>query len=78
MFMLKNSYFYRPSDNHTRIRNSRKKNLTIFIGCHYSRFYMMVFSSFPKIKTKNLNLDLYILLFLLLGTISPAGYRLWS
>ena len=43
--------------------------------CRYSRFYMMIFSSFQKID-KNLNLDPCILNFLVLGTTSPAAYWL--
>ena len=44
-----------------------RKNLTIFKGCHYSRFYIMISSGFRKIKTKNLNSDVRILIFLVLG-----------
>ena len=34
-----------------------RKNLTIFKGCHYSRFHIMIPLSFWKIETKNLNSD---------------------
>ena len=51
-----------------------RKNLTIFRGCHYSRFNIMISSSFPKIVTKNLNSDPGILIFLALSTISLAGH----
>ena len=53
-----------------------RKNLTIFKGCHYSRSYMIIFSSFQKIETKNLNSDPRILILLVLGTTSPAAYKL--
>ena len=53
-----------------------RKNLTIVKGCHYSWFYVMTFSSFGKIETKNSNSDLCILIFLVLETTSPAAYRL--
>ena len=53
-----------------------RKNLTIFKDCHYSRFYIMICLSFRKIETKNLNLDPFILPFLVLGTISPAAHCL--
>ena len=45
-----------------------RKNLTIFKGCHYSRFYIMIPLSFRKIETRNLNSDPPILIFLVLGT----------
>ena len=51
-----------------------RKNLTIFKGCHYSRFYIMISLSFQKIETKNLNSDPRILIFLVLGTTSPAAH----
>ena len=51
-----------------------RKNLTIFKGCYYSRFYMMISSNFREIETKNLNSDLCILTFLALGTKSRAAY----
>ena len=34
-----------------------RKNLTIFKGYHYSRFYIMISLSFWKMETKNLNLN---------------------
>ena len=52
------------------------KNLTIFKGCHYSRSYMIISSSFRKIETKNLNSDPRILILLILGTTSLAAYKL--
>ena len=51
-----------------------RKNHTIFKGCHYSRFYIMISSNFRKIETKNLNSDPRILVLLVLGTTSPASY----
>ena len=45
-----------------------EKNHTIFKGCHHSLFYITISSSFWKIVTKNLNSDLHILIFLVLGT----------
>ena len=45
-----------------------RKTLTIFKSCHYSRFYITIFSSFRKIETKDLNSDPRILIFLVLGT----------
>ena len=39
-----------------------RKNLTVFKGCHYSRFYMMISSSFLKIESKKWNSDLCILI----------------
>ena len=49
---------------------STAKNLIFFKGCHY----IMISLSFWKIETKNLNWDPYILIFLVLGTTSPAAY----
>ena len=51
-----------------------RKNLTIFKGCHCSRFYIMISSSFRKIVTENLNSDPRILIFLVLQTASPAAH----
>ena len=51
-----------------------RKNLTIFKGCHYSWFYIMISSSFREIETTNLNLDPCVLIFLVLGTRSPAAH----
>ena len=51
-----------------------RKNMTIFKGCHYFWFYIMFSSSFRKIETKNLNSDPRILIFLVLGTTSPAAH----
>ena len=45
-----------------------EKNLKIFKGCHYSRFYITVFLCFWEIETNNLNSDQRILIFLVLGT----------
>ena len=45
-----------------------RKNLTIFKGCHYSRFYTMISLSFQKIETKNLKSNPRILSFPVLGT----------
>ena len=59
-----------------RMRIVGRKNLTIFKVCHYSRFYVMISSSFWKIKTKNLNSDPRILIFFLLETTSPAAHWL--
>ena len=52
-----------------------RKNLAIFKGCRYSWFYMISWS-FQKIEAKNLNLELCILNFLVLGTTLPAAYCL--
>ena len=47
---------------------------TIFKGCYYSRFHIIIlYKSFGKIETMNLNLDPRILIFLVLGTTSPAA-----
>ena len=51
-----------------------RKNFTIFKGCHYSRFFIMISSSLGKIETKNLNSDPRILIFLVLGTTSSAAH----
>ena len=51
-----------------------RKNLTIFKGCDYSRFYVMISLSFYKIETKNINSDLRILIFLVQVTIRPAAH----
>ena len=51
-----------------------RKNLTIFKGCYYSRFYIMISLSFRKVETKNLNSDPRILIFLVLGSTSPAAH----
>ena len=53
-----------------------RKNLTVFKGCHYCWFYIMIPLSFWEIETKNLNSDPRILISLVLGTISPADYEL--
>ena len=53
-----------------------RKNLTIFKGCHYSRFYKMISLSFREIETKNLNPDPRILIFLVLETTSSAAHYL--
>ena len=53
-----------------------RKNLTTFKGCQYSRFYIIISSSFWKIETKNLNSDQRILILLILGTKSPAAHYL--
>ena len=45
-----------------------KKNLTIFLGCHYFRFYIIISLGFRKIETKNLNSNPRILIFFVLGT----------
>ena len=47
-----------------------RKNLTMFKGCHYSRFDIMICSSFRKIETKNLNSDPGILILLVRRTTS--------
>ena len=39
-----------------------RKNLTIFKGCHYSRFFMIISSSFLKIESKKWNSDPCILI----------------
>ena len=49
-----------------------RKNLTLFEVCHYSPFYIMISSSFHKINTKSLNLDLCISNCLALETVSLA------
>ena len=53
-----------------------KKNLTIFKGCQYSQFYIIISSSFWKIETKNINLVPRILILLVLETKSPAAHYL--
>ena len=53
-----------------------RKNLTIFKGYQCSPFSLMISSSFRKIQTKNLNSNPCSLIFFVLGTTSPAGYRL--
>ena len=76
----RNYFYFRPLGrlyNPARRRNRvGRKNLTIFKGCHYSRLYMMISSSFRKIKTENLNSDPCILIFLVPGATSPAAYSL--
>ena len=32
-----------------------RKNLTNFEGCHFARFYILIWWSFPKIETTNFN-----------------------
>ena len=51
-----------------------RKNLTIFEGCHFARFYILIWWSFPKIETKNLNSDQCFFKIIKLGTISPAAH----
>ena len=53
-----------------------RKNLTIFEGCHFARFYILIWWSFPKIETKNFNSDPCFFKLVKLGTISPAAHFL--
>ena len=53
-----------------------RKNLTIFEGCHFARFYILIWWSFPRIGTKNFNSDPCFFKLVKLGTISPAAHFL--
>ena len=57
-----------------------RKNLTIFKGCHHSRFFIMISSSYSKIETHRLivNSDPGILTSLVLGTTSLATHWLFK
>ena len=55
-----------------------RKNLTICEGCHFAPFYILIWWSFLKIETKNLNLDPCFFKLVKLGTISPAAHFLNS
>ena len=53
-----------------------RKNLTNFEGCHFARFYILIWWSFPKIETKNFNSGPCFFKLVKLGTISPAAHFL--
>ena len=53
-----------------------RKNLTNFEGCHFARFYILIWWSFAKIETKNFNSGSCFLKLVKLGTISPAAHFL--
>ena len=53
-----------------------RKNLTNFEGCHFARFYILIWWSFPKIETKNFNSGSCFFKLVKLGTISPAAHFL--
>ena len=57
------------------LRNNRK-NLTISEGCHFAWFYILIWWSFPKIETKNFNLDPYFSKLVKMEMISPAAHFL--
>ena len=52
------------------------KNLTNFEGCHFGRFYILIWLSFPKIETKNFNSGPSFFKLVKLGTISPTAHFL--
>ena len=51
-----------------------RKNLTNFEGYHFGRFYLLIWWSFPKIKTKNFNSGPCFFKLVKLGTISPVAH----
>ena len=53
-----------------------RKNLATFKGCHFARFYILIWWSFLKIETKNFNSDPCFFKLVKLGTISPAAHFL--
>ena len=53
-----------------------RKNLTNFEGCHFARFYILIWWSFPKIETKNFNSGSCFFKLVKLGTIPPAAHFL--
>ena len=53
-----------------------RKNLRIFEGCHFPRFYILIWSSFRKIETKDLNSDPCFFNLVKLWSISPAAHFL--
>ena len=55
---------------------SARKNVTIFEGCHFPRFDILIPTSFWKIETQNIKSDPCIFNLVKLGTISPAAYFL--
>ena len=59
-----------------QMRYISKKNLTIFEGCHFPQFYILILSSFLKIETKNFNSDPCFFNLVTLETISPAAHFL--
>ena len=54
----------------------RMGNLTTFEGCHFSWFYILIWSSFRKIETENFNSDPCFFNLVKLGTISLAAHFL--
>ena len=51
-----------------------RKNLTNFEGCHFARFYILIWWSFLKIETKNFNSGPCFFKLVKLRTISPAAH----
>ena len=53
-----------------------RKHVTNFEGCHFARFYILIWWSFPKIETKSFNSGPCFFKLVKLGTISPAAHFL--
>ena len=53
-----------------------RKNLTNFEGCHFARFYILIWWSFSKIETKNFNSGPCFFKLVKLGTILPDAHFL--
>ena len=53
-----------------------RKNLINFEGCHFARFYILIWWSFPKIETKNFNSGPCFFKLVKLGTISLTAHFL--
>ena len=51
-----------------------RKNLTIFEGCYFAGFYILIWWSFPKIEAKNFNSGSCFFKLAKLGMISPATH----
>ena len=53
-----------------------RKNLTNFKVCHFVRFYILIWWSFPKIETKNFNSGPCFFKLVKLATMLPAAHFL--
>ena len=53
-----------------------RKNLTIMEVCHFPRFYILIWPSFQKIETENLNLHPCFFSLVKMGMISLAAHFL--
>ena len=71
-------FFYDDLISNCRFRVPRvweiwvRKNLTILEGCHFPRFYILIWSSFRKMETQNFDSDQCFLNLVKLGMILPS------